>query len=323
MINTVSHGNGVIDTQSINTNGMPRPDSITFDGFGSCVAPTFSLTPSPTLDSAVIQSGTSKTWTVSASGSGTLVYQWYKDGVPATETSATFHTGPLTDGPHHYFVRVANSCGMVQSNTATVTIAAPLSTPCCLSAAMPNTLSVQPVHLTWGASSGAHHYEIWRRDHAGAFQKIDESSSVSYDDHFIAQDTAYFYQVCASPAAGVACTSGLSNQDLATTVAFRDITTDRSIRLLDFTQLLTAVNAVRAAAGETPLAWADILHSSPAPVVGGAVYGEHVMALRREMEAAMQLLGFSQHTYADSILPSSPRVVIKAIHITELRDRIQ
>lgn len=324
MINTVLHGNGVTDTQSINTDGMPRPESITFDRFGSCVQPAFSSLPNPTLDNAAIASGTEKVWSVSVNGSATLSYQWFKDGLAVAETSATLHTGPLTDGPHHYFVRVGNSCGMVQSNMATVTIAAPLPTPCCLSAAMPQVFALQPVHVTWGASSaGTDHYEIWRKDPGGAFQKVDVSSSASYDDHFIAADTAYLYQVCASPAPSTPCSSGFSNQDLATTVVFRDITADRTIRLVDFTQLLTAVNAVNAAAGATPVAWASILHSSPVPVVGGVIYGESIMALRHEMEAALGRFGYSLHTYVDPTLPGSPKVVIKAIHITELRDRVQ
>jgi YD repeat-containing protein len=412
MINTVSHGNGVTDTQDDDpTNGMPRPQSITFGSFGSCVAPAFNSPPSPTLDSAVIKSGTTKTWTVSASGSGTLAYQWYKDGHAVSETSSTLTTELLYDGPHTYFVRVANSCGVIQSNTATITIAvspsitvqpqdttfiAPsvrltvtvststsptpdyqwyrgmgpndparsqvglnqpyfdatnlsattryfvhvsniggfvdsrtatvtvaLSTPCCLTAAMPNTLSVQPVHLNWGTSSGTDHYEIWRREHAGVLHKIGESGSTSYDDSSVAEDTAYFYQICASPAPGTACTSAFSNQDLATTVAFREITVDRRVRLIDLTQLLTAVNAVRGASGNSAVNWAGILQNSPAPALNGLVYGEHIMALRTQMEAALQLLGFGQHTYADPALPSSPRVIIKAIHITELRDRIQ
>jgi YD repeat-containing protein len=414
MINTVSHGNGVTDTQANDPHGMPRPESITFDSFGSCVKPALNGSPNPTLDSAVIQWGASKSWSVSASGSATLLYQWYKDGHALAEVSSTLNTGPLYDGPHSYFVRVANSCGMVQSNTATITIAVPpsitvqpqdttfsapsvrltvavststsptpdyqwyrgagpndpaktpvgnqsyfdtpnltattkyfvhvsnvggfadsrtatvtvaLSTPCCLTAAMPNTPLVQPVHLSWGASSsGTDHYEIWRREHAGVLHKIGESGSTSYDDTSAAADTAYFYQVCASPAPGAMCTSGFSNQDLATTVAFRDITVDRRVRLVDLTQLLTAVNAVRGASGGsdgTPVTWAGILHSSPAPALNGLVYGEHVMALRAQMELALLHLGFSQHTYADLNLPSSPRVIIKAIHITELRDRIQ
>jgi YD repeat-containing protein len=329
MINTVSHGDGVIDTQAIDTtSGMPRPDSITFDGFGSCVGPVFSSSPNPTLDDAVIQSGHAKTWTVSASGSGTLVYQWYKDGhTVAGETTTSFTTETLTAGPHSYFVRVSNSCGMVQSNTATITIAAPLTTPCCLSAAMPQATTIQPVHLTWGASSvGTDHYEIWRKDHAGVFQRINVSPSASYDDYSIAANTAYFYEVCASPAPSTPCTSGFSNQDLATTVAFSDITSDRTVRLVDFTELLTAVNAVRAAsagAAGVPLNWAGILQSSPVPVLGGIIYGEYVMALRSAMEAALQPLGFSHHTYLDPTLPGSPNVVIKAFHIKELRDRVQ
>jgi hypothetical protein len=192
---------------------------------------------------------------------------------------------------------------------------------------MPNTLSVQPVHLIWGTSSaGTDHYEIWRREHAGGLHKVGESGLNSYDDMSIAADTAYFYQVCASPAPATPCTSAFSNQDLATTVAFRDISADPRVRLVDLTQLLTAVNAVRSAStgsDGTPVTWAGILQSSPAPALNGLVYGEHIMALRAQMEAALQLLGFSPHTYADPNLPSAPRVIIKAIHITELRDRIQ
>jgi hypothetical protein len=190
---------------------------------------------------------------------------------------------------------------------------------------MPQVLTLQPVHLTWTASSssGTDHYEIWRRDHVGTFQKVDVSPSTSYDDHFIAGDTTYLYQVCASPAPSTPCSSGFSNQDLATTVVFRDITADRTVRLVDFTQLLTAVNAVNAAAGAPPVTWAGILHSSPVPVAGGVIYGESIMALRREMEAALLRFGYSTHAYADPALPGSPNVVIKAIHITELRDRVQ
>jgi hypothetical protein len=140
-------------------------------------------------------------------------------------------------------------------------------------------------------------------------------------------NTAYVYQVCASPTQGTSCSTGFSNQDLATTIAFTDIAADPRIRLVEFTELLAAVNAVRAADGWSAVAWSQILTGSPAPpapALNGIVYGEHIMALRRTMDDALShLLGIVPQAYTDPNLPGSPKVVIKAIHITELRGRVQ
>jgi YD repeat-containing protein len=410
MISTVPHSNGVTDTQVNDPNGIPRPQSISFGQFGSCVAPVVTAP----LDSVTIASGDQKIWYVNASGSGALTYQWYKDYVAvAGATTQGFTTGSLTSS-HDYYVRVTNSCGTVQSNTATVSIAVPpsitgqpqsstlsspgsvhltvaatgtpspayqwyqgasgggslisgatqssydtptlntttqfwvrvsnvggavnsatatitvnpsLSAPTSLLATMQTTTSVQ---ITWSTTQGAQHYEIWRRENAGALHKVGENTVNGYTDNTAAANTAYVYQVCASPSAGAACTSGYSNQDLATTVAFSDIVSDPRIRVSVLTELLTAVNAIRAASpgsAGVPVTWTGILQGSPAPpppAVNGIAYGEHVLALRREMETARQnLLGVPPQSYVDPVLPGSPQVAIKAIHITELRSRAQ
>jgi hypothetical protein len=54
------------------------------------------------------------------------------------------------------------------------------------------------------------------------------------------------------------------------------------------------------------------------------VYGEHILALRRTLDAALQtLLGIAPSAHIDPNLPGSPRVAIKAIHLMEIRSRMQ
>jgi hypothetical protein len=261
--------------------------------------------------------------TVSATGTPAPTYQWYLvTNVTSTQvggaTQATYY--PNVSSTTSYFVRVSNALGTADSTVVTVTVAPPLPAPTYLWATMQTTTSVA---LGWTGSSGANHYEIWRRENSGTLHKAGESLVNGYSDTSAAPNTTYLYQVCAAPQ-GTQCTSGFSNQDLATTVAFSDIVSDTRIRLVVFTELLTAVNAVRAANGWSSVNWADILNSSPVPAVNGIVYGEYIMVLRLKMDDALShLLGIQPPGYTDPTLPGSPKVIIKAIHINELRGRVQ
>lgn len=80
--------------------------------------------------SQTITSGSGTTLTVMASGSGTLSYAWYQGTTGTTTTlvgtnSASFTTPSLTSTTS-YWVRVSNSAGSVDSNTATVTVTSPV-----------------------------------------------------------------------------------------------------------------------------------------------------------------------------------------------------
>ena len=77
--------------------------------------------------SQTITSGQSATLFVTATGSGQLSYQWYQGNSGNTTTtvggnSSTFTTPALT-ATTSYWVKVTNSAGSVNSNTATVTVA--------------------------------------------------------------------------------------------------------------------------------------------------------------------------------------------------------
>ncbi len=88
------------------------------------VNPATLITAQP--QSTTIPKNTSTTLSVTATGTGTLSYQWYKgtsgntSNPIANATGSTLNTGKLTRGTYTYWVRVTGACGVVNSNTATV-----------------------------------------------------------------------------------------------------------------------------------------------------------------------------------------------------------
>ena len=78
--------------------------------------------------SVTIARSTATTLSVTASGTGTLAYQWYKGTSPSTATpvagatSSSYTTPKLAKGTYTYWVRVTGSCGVANSNTATVSV---------------------------------------------------------------------------------------------------------------------------------------------------------------------------------------------------------
>ena len=90
-----------------------------------CVSPT--ITSQPT--SRTITAGSTTTLSVTATGTGPISYQWYIGTSGNTATPVSGGTGSsLTVSPSattNYWVRVSNSCGTVNSATATVTVNQP------------------------------------------------------------------------------------------------------------------------------------------------------------------------------------------------------
>ena len=86
-------------------------------------------------------SGQSATFTVSATGTAPLTYQWLKNGVVipnATSASLTLNTVSSTDAAS-YTVVVTNVVGSVTSSKATLTVTPVVSSP---------TIASQPTSLT-------------------------------------------------------------------------------------------------------------------------------------------------------------------------------
>ncbi|HXN64015.1 MAG TPA: PQQ-binding-like beta-propeller repeat protein [Candidatus Acidoferrales bacterium] len=92
-----------------------------------CGSATFSgvpmITTQPTAQTAAV--GKTATFTVTATGDATLMYQWYANGAPITgATSASYTTVPVTIGENQtpFFVYVSNSVGSTESATVELTV---------------------------------------------------------------------------------------------------------------------------------------------------------------------------------------------------------
>jgi RHS repeat-associated protein len=75
--------------------------------------------------SQTVRVGDPATFTVTATGTATLTYQWYRNNVAltgATTASYTIDATTLADNGSTYFVRVTNALGYGDSNPATLTV---------------------------------------------------------------------------------------------------------------------------------------------------------------------------------------------------------
>src|SRR6202044_1808680 len=97
---------------------------------GGCAGGFEGAKPQPPLivtqpGNQAVKVGQTATFSVTATGTGPLTYQWYVNGVPISgATSSTYTTPPTTVGQSGsvYTVTVSNSVGSVTSGPATLTV---------------------------------------------------------------------------------------------------------------------------------------------------------------------------------------------------------
>jgi hypothetical protein len=91
----------------------------------ACSIPQITVQP----QSVVVDSGEAVTFSVTATGTEPLSYQWYEGNAGVTTTPTGGKTGQFTSPPlsgtTKYWVRVGNSCGQVDSLAAIVTVRPP------------------------------------------------------------------------------------------------------------------------------------------------------------------------------------------------------
>ena len=130
--------------------------TLTVTGSGSGTAPSITSQPA----SATVTAGQTATFSVAASGTAPLSYQWQKNGVNiASATGASYTTPPTTaaDSGSSFKCVVSNSVGSAISNAATVTVNAANTPPAITSAASatPATATVgQTVSFNVAATDG-------------------------------------------------------------------------------------------------------------------------------------------------------------------------
>lgn len=172
--------------------------------------------------------------------------------------------------------------------------------------------STSQATVTWTAVAGATGYEIHRSVNNSAFTLRGNSATTSFNDSGLTANTTYLYEVRAT-APGLPA-SDFSAADAATTVIFTDpaLNNTVTVKAVHVTQLRTAVNAMRAAAGLTPFAFTDGTLAT--------IKALHVSQLRSALDAARAAIGLPDLTYTNTALAG---VAVKAVHLTELRNGVK
>jgi hypothetical protein len=174
------------------------------------------------------------------------------------------------------------------------------------------------VTITWNAAIGAASYRVYRRAPGGSFTLVGSPATTNYVDDTAVANTAYLYKVRSF--SGGESTD--SNIDLATTVIFTDPTLTAgatSVKAVHFTELRTAVDAVRTLAGLGAGSYTDaVLNSSV------TVQRLHVIDLRTAIDAARADGDVAQSAmvYTDPTITAGSTTVKKA-HIDDLRNAVK
>jgi hypothetical protein len=199
--------------------------------------------------------------------------------------------------------------GTLSLVNGSVTVTA-LATPASLVATASGTSTV---NASWSAVSGANHYELWRSSNGAAFAIVGSPSAPAFTDATVDANTTYLYRVRTIDGDGDP--SAFSNIDAATTIVFTDdpvVAFTTKIKAIHLTELRSAVNAMRAAAGLAPLG------NDPTIAIGSAIKAQHITDLRTALDAARAAADLPALTYTDP----AP-TLIQTTHVQQLRNGVK
>ena len=120
--------NGVAFTVTVsNSSGVTTSKPATLTASAAAVAPSIATQPK----NVSVNAGQAATFTVAATGTAPLLYQWYRDGTAiaaATAASYTITATSATDNGATFSATVTNAAGAIKSNNAVLTVTAPMLT---------------------------------------------------------------------------------------------------------------------------------------------------------------------------------------------------
>lgn len=177
------------------TNGCGTADSpaVTVQPTG-CTQPSIATQPA----SQQIASGSTATLSVAASGTSPFNYQWYQGTTGVTTTpvgtnSPNFTTPALTSNTS-YWVRVSNSCGEANSNTANITVGASCAPSITTQPASQQITSGSTATLTVAATGSALTY-AWFQGATGNTTTPVGTNSPSFTTPALTSTTSYWVRV--------------------------------------------------------------------------------------------------------------------------------
>ena len=145
---------------------------------------------------------------------------------------------------------------------------------------------------------------------------VGQPTGTSFPDSAVNAGTGYVYTVRPRNAIGVSADSA---PDFATTMAFTDdpiVSSVTSIKKSHVTELRSAINAIRAAVGLPAFTF------TPTDLTALVISAAHFADLRSALAEARSAVLLPATSYTDPTL-TPQATVVKAVHITELRNGVQ
>ena len=208
--------------------------------------------------SETLTAGQSANFSVSATGSAPLAYQWKKGGAPISgATSRSYSTGPTTAGENGatFTVTVSNSAGAATSDPATLTVSAAALAPAIT--AQPKSVTVtagQPATFAVTASGTAPLQYQWNRDGSAVAGAIASSYTIAATS---SADNGATFNVAVTNAAG---TLTSNNAVLTVTAPTLTVSTSSLPNGVVGTAYSTTLHA---SGGTSPYTWS--VHSGQLP----------------------------------------------------------
>ncbi|HET7434970.1 MAG TPA: Calx-beta domain-containing protein [Thermoanaerobaculia bacterium] len=230
-----------------------------------------------------------------------------------TQTITVNVNGDATNEPDEtFFVNLTNPSGATIGDAQAIgTITNDDGTVLPPTNVVATAASATSVNLTWTAAAGAASYRVYRSSNHIGYSLVGSPAGTNFTDATAVAGTAYLYKVRSFSGSE----SVDSNVSLATAIVYTDsVLTSTNVKLVHFTQLLTAVNAVRTLAGLSAIAF-----TAPTPATNITLRAQHVLDLRAGLTSAWPILGITAPVYTDSSLTAGSTAV-KKLHVTELRD---
>jgi hypothetical protein len=226
---------------------------------------------------------------------------------------AAMNTSTLSSGRHTIVADYSgdSSFTSVTSASIVVAVAVPFGNAFGLEAAFGG----GGVSTVWPPVTGATMFDVQRRSSTNDWQTIARTFSTSYLDTTTESGRAYLYRVVAYNSNGA---TSISGSDFATAVNFTDSTLvagATAIRAAHFTELRSAIDAVRFLAGLGAYSY------SRAVSVGAMVNASDVVEMRNAITEARGTLGYAT-TVTDPGL-TSRFTRIRAVHIQDLRNAVR
>ena len=159
-----------------NSAGSVTSNAATLTVNAAAVAPSITTQPA----SQTVTAGQAATFSVAASGTAPLSYQWRKNGTAISGATSATYTTPATatsDSGSQFSVVVSNSTGSVTSNTATLTVNAATLAPSITTPPTSQTVTAgQPATFSVTSSGTAPLSYQWRKNGTA----ISGATSASY-----------------------------------------------------------------------------------------------------------------------------------------------